>query len=224
MLFLQRKRNRADHRNKDNGSSFVRYMAASPRTPRPRFAEALRDAARFAQSMGVPRSRLTHGRDAASLVAETEADAELCVAALLHDVTEHQIDDERLDAVRSAFGERVARIVGWCADNGTHPLPPFRGLDEFRVAELWCATRDVVVVAVADTVAAVRDLTERLSRGPVDAVASPVTAGTTAWFLSELAQAAEGRLPNHTLAAALDDAVGSLCAALRTHAPLSAAS
>lgn len=198
-------------------------MAVHARTSRLRFPEALREAARFAEDLGVASAQTAHAREAALLVAECEADLELAVAAQLHDIAEHQIDDERLNAVRSSYGDRVARVVAWCADNGTHPLPPFRGLDEFRVAELLCATRDVVVVAAADTAVAVRALTDRLSSGPVDAVASPQTAAATAWFLSEVAAMVGHRLRGHALATMLDAAVASLCNRLRAAATLSAA-
>ncbi|HVL88952.1 MAG TPA: HD domain-containing protein [Actinomycetota bacterium] len=189
-----------------------------------RFAEALREAALWVSERGVARPRLAHGRLAATLVVETEADPELAVAALLHDVAEHEIDDARMRAVRDRFGERVARVVAWCSENGTHPMPPFRGLDEYRVAELLCATRDTLVVAAADTVAALRILVDDLGRGPVEAVSSPATAAAAIWFLGEVAGAIQDRLPGHALAAETVAVTAVVTTALSRRAPLSAAS
>lgn len=182
---------------------------------RERFDEALRVAARFAGSLGRSPARRDHAHAAASLVIETEADEELAVAAMMHDVTEGAIDDVRLRAVRDRFGERVAHVVAWCGDNGTHPMPPFRGLDEVRIAELLCATRDVLVVAAADTLSAVRVLMADCASGPVPAVSSNATADAMQWFLSEADAVFRDRLRGHVLTLKLSRAIADIAPVLR---------
>lgn len=179
-----------------------------------RYEEAVRRAARFAGSLGRSPVRRDHAHDTAALVMETEADGELAVAAVLHDVTEGAIDDASLGAVRDQFGERVARVVAWCGENGTHPMPPFRGLDEVRIAELLCATRDVLVVAAADTLSAVRRLRRDLTAGTVAAVASRGTADSMQWFLREADAVFQDRLPHHALTAALSGEIDGLAPTL----------
>lgn len=177
---------------------------------RDRFDEAVRGAARFAGSVGRSPARRDHAHDAAALVIETEADEELAVAAVLHDVTEGAIDDAGLRAVRDRFGERVARIVAWCGENGTHPMPPFRGLDEVRIAELLCATRDILIVAAADTLSAVRRLRRDLAAGTVAAVASRGTADSMRWFMREADAVFRDRLSRHALTVALTGEIEKL--------------
>ncbi|HEX9695059.1 MAG TPA: HD domain-containing protein [Actinomycetota bacterium] len=188
-----------------------------------RFDEALIAAARRASSFGYSPRRLGHARAAATLVMQTEADPELAVAALLHDAAEGAIDDERVRGIRGAFGDRVARVVAWCSEHGTHPMPPFRGLDESRVAELLCATRDQMIVAAADTVAAVRTLIVDLARGPVEAVSSPSTADSMSWFMNEVRVALDDRLVGHRLSAEAASAIDALAARLRIASPFAAA-
>lgn len=189
----------------------------------PRFAEALRRAALFSRLLGIAPARSTHAADAALLVARTEADENLVIAALLHDIAENTIDDSRVAAVRSWFGERASRVVAWCGEHGTHPMPPFRGLDEYRVAELMCATRDVLIVAAADTAVAYRALSDAMTRGRVDAVASDATADATMWFAAEVSLVLRDRLRGHPLAAEVTDAAASLRASLARRMPLNRA-
>lgn len=205
-------------RNKDIQDSFERVMTMALRAfehEDDRFEEAVRRAARFAGSLGRSPMRRAHAHDAAALVIQTEADSELAVAAMMHDLAEGAIDDACVDAVREQFGERVARVVAWCGENGTHPMPPFRGLDEFRIAELLCATRDVLIVAAVDTLSAVRQLRRDLQAGTVAAVASRGTAESMHWFMREADAVFRDRLRGHSLTGALSGEIEALAGLLQ---------
>src|SRR5215468_3319350 len=69
---------------------------------------------------------VSHLLAVASLVLEDGGDEDEAIAALLHDAVEDQGGDQRLNDVRSRFGDRVAAIVESCSDSSEQPKPPWR--------------------------------------------------------------------------------------------------
>lgn len=68
---------------------------------------------------------LSHLLGVTSIVLDDGGDEDDAIAALLHDVAEDHGGRERLDDVRSRFGDKVARIVEACTDSWTTPKEPW---------------------------------------------------------------------------------------------------
>ena len=69
-----------------------------------------------------------------ALVIETGGDEDETIAALLHDAAEDQGGRERLEDIRSRFGDRVADIVAACSDTFEDPKPPWKPRKEAFLA------------------------------------------------------------------------------------------
>src|SRR5438128_1790938 len=63
-----------------------------------------------------------------ALVLGDDGDEDDAIAALLHDAAEDQGGRERLEDIRSRFGQRVAGILEACSDTFETPKPPWRGV------------------------------------------------------------------------------------------------
>lgn len=171
--------------------------------------KALIKASEFARTVAARNE--AHRLAVGSLVLERTGDVELSIGALMHDVAEGAVNDQIAHAVENMFGPRVARVVGVCSDNGSHPEPPFRDLDEARVAELFCSNRDCLIVAAADAMCALEaSRTAWASSGT-----SPRVIESSIWFWRELSAAIEDRLHGWSLAREFRDAVLELDDAMR---------
>jgi GTP pyrophosphokinase len=93
-----------------------------------RFETAVRYAmtAHHGQSRkGTDTPYMSHLLGVASIVLDGGGDEDDAIAALLHDVAEDHGGRQRLDDVRSRFGDKVARIVEACTDSWTTPKEPW---------------------------------------------------------------------------------------------------
>jgi (p)ppGpp synthase/HD superfamily hydrolase len=68
---------------------------------------------------------LGHLMGVSSIVLDDGGSEDEAVAALLHDAAEDHGGRERLDDIRSRFGDAVARIVEDCTDSWDTPKPPW---------------------------------------------------------------------------------------------------
>src|SRR2546422_5576183 len=69
---------------------------------------------------------LAHLLGVASIALEYGADEDEAIAALLHDAVEDAGGHERLEDIRSRFGQNVAEIVAGCTDAYVVPKPPWK--------------------------------------------------------------------------------------------------
>lgn len=97
---------------------------------------------------GIP--YIAHLLAVAALVAEDGGSETEVIAALLHDAPEDQGGLERLEDIRTRFGEDVARIVADCSDTFEVPKPPWRARKEAYLTHLQTAMADVLRVSAAD--------------------------------------------------------------------------
>ncbi len=102
----------------------------------------------FRKGSGVP--YIAHLLGVASIALEYGADEDQAIAALLHDAVEDQGGLERLEDIRSRFGERVAGIVADCTDSHVIPKPPWRERKEQYVASLDGKPAASLLVSLAD--------------------------------------------------------------------------
>jgi GTP pyrophosphokinase len=92
-----------------------------------------------------------------AIALEHGADEDEAIGALLHDAVEDAGGKARLDDIRAAFGDRVARIVEGCTDTDVTPKPPWQARKEQYVAHLESETnRSVLLVSAADKLANTR--------------------------------------------------------------------
>ena len=105
---------------------------------------------------------LAHLLAAAALVLEDGGDEDEAIAALLHDAAEDHGGRERLDEIRSRFGERVARIVEDCTDSWETPKRSWLDRKREYVEHAHTLSPSSLRVAAADKVhnayAILRDL------------------------------------------------------------------
>jgi hypothetical protein len=73
------------------------------------------------------------------------------IAALLHDAVEDAGGEDRLRALRSRFGDSVARVVAGCSDTDQDPKPPWRERKEAYIRRLKTeADASTLRVSLAD--------------------------------------------------------------------------
>ena len=123
--------------------------------PSERFEEALlyavRTHAHQARKGGtVP--YLAHLFGVASLVMEDGGSEDETIAALLHDAAEDQGRQERLDDIRSRFGDQVAELVRECSESLEEPRPPWHQRKAAYVAHLATASPGALRVSIADKI------------------------------------------------------------------------
>lgn len=124
-----------------------------PVTLSDRFDEALVFAARIHRKQrrkGGDLPYAGHLLGVASIVLEEGGDEDQAIAALLHDAVEDQGGLPRLEEVRQRFGNRVEAIVEGCSDSFTEDKPPWRERKELYLSHLGTASRDVLLVSIAD--------------------------------------------------------------------------
>ena len=101
---------------------------------------------------------IAHLMGVASLVLEFGGDADLAIAALLHDVVEDCGGAPMLKEIRRRFGSRVAKIVDGCTDSDTYPKPPWRERKETYIQHLKTADAETRLVSAADKLNNVRSI------------------------------------------------------------------
>lgn len=125
-------------------------MVAGVPTYSPRFDAALNMSARaHARQLrkGTDIPYLTHPVHVAFLLARHDAEEDVCIAALLHDLVEDT--EVSLGEIERAFGGRVAAIVDGCSEpRGDYGLWEHR--KEHTIESLRTAPADVRAVACAD--------------------------------------------------------------------------
>jgi (p)ppGpp synthase/HD superfamily hydrolase len=93
---------------------------------------------------------IAHLLSVCALVLENGGDEDEAIAALLHDAIEDQGGAPTCEAIRGAFGDRVAAIVIACSDTDETPKPPWRQRKEAYLAHLPEATPSARLVSAAD--------------------------------------------------------------------------
>jgi (p)ppGpp synthase/HD superfamily hydrolase len=93
---------------------------------------------------------LSHLLGVASLVVEEGGTEAQAIGALLHDAVEDQGGLERLEDIRTRFGDEVAEIVLACTDSTEEPKPPWRARKESYLAHLPVAPPAALPVSLAD--------------------------------------------------------------------------
>ena len=139
----------------------------------------------FAHLLAVTAIALEHG-----------ADEDVAIAALLHDAVEDQGGPPTRAEIARRFGERVATIVDGCTDTDEHPKPPWRARKEAYLERLADEPAEVRLIAAADKLHNLRDLTAAL-RSQGDAVWSDFRGGRdgTLWYHQSVLTALDGRVP-----------------------------
>jgi GTP pyrophosphokinase len=107
---------------------------------------------------------INHLMAVAANVAEYGGDETQVIAGLLHDAVEDQGGRPRLDDIRRAFGDEVARLVEACTDTFEDPKPPWRGRKEAYLAHLREAPESVLLVSAADKLHNARTIVADLRR------------------------------------------------------------
>lgn len=85
-----------------------------------------------------------------ALVIENGGDDDQAIAALLHDSVEDQGGLDTLEVIRERFGDRVARMVLELSDATELPKPPWRQRKLDYLAHLPQASRDTLLISLAD--------------------------------------------------------------------------
>lgn len=93
---------------------------------------------------------MAHTLAVLSIVLEHGGDEDEAVAAVLHDGPEDCGGQERLDDIRTIFGDRVADIVLGCTDTLEHPKPPWKPRKMAYIAHAAAAARSTCLVSAAD--------------------------------------------------------------------------
>jgi (p)ppGpp synthase/HD superfamily hydrolase len=118
-----------------------------------RFEDALQYAARLhatQERKGSETPYIAHLLAVTAIVLEHGGDEDEAIAALLHDAAEDQGGRQTLDATRSRYGDRVARIVEECTDSFETPKRPWIERKTDYIAHLRQASPSVRLVAAAD--------------------------------------------------------------------------
>jgi (p)ppGpp synthase/HD superfamily hydrolase len=134
---------------------------ATPSPLGPRFADALRFAARAhaAQTRkGKSTPYVAHLLAVTAMVIEAGGDEDAAIAALLHDAVEDQGGRPMLERIRRRFGERVAGIVLECTDAEVVPKPPWRERKEAYVAGIAHKSREGLLVSLCDKIHNAREI------------------------------------------------------------------
>ena len=118
-----------------------------------KFEEALLYAARLHRDQtrkGTDIPYITHLLAVAAIVGENGGTEDEVVAALLHDAPEDQGGEERLEDIRTRFGDAVAETVAGCTDTYEEPKPAWRQRKEAYVKRMASAPVSVRLVSAAD--------------------------------------------------------------------------
>ena len=178
-----------------------------------RFEEALTYAARLHRDQtrkGSEVPYVTHLLAVAAIVGENGGTEDEVVAALLHDTPEDQGGKERLEEIRTRYGDEVAEIVDGCTDAYEEPKPPWRPRKEAYVARMASAPASVRLVSSADKLHNARSVLADL-RTVGDALWARFNGGKagTLWYHRALVMAFAAAGPN-AVVEGLDRVVGEI--------------
>ncbi len=126
-----------------------------------RFTRALAYAARLHARQwrkGTDKPYIGHLMSVASIVIAYGGDAEMAIAALLHDAVEDQSGRKRLREIQKKFGKRVARIVDGCTDSYEKPKAPWLERKRGYIARVAAEGADTQLVSAADKLSNARDI------------------------------------------------------------------
>ena len=118
-----------------------------------RFDDALAYASRIHRAQrrkGADIPYVSHLLGVAAIAIENGATEDQAIAALLHGAVEDQGGAERLEDIRTRYGEKVARIVADCTDSDLEPKPPWRARKEAYLASLAHKPAASLEVSLAD--------------------------------------------------------------------------
>jgi GTP pyrophosphokinase len=105
---------------------------------------------------------MAHLLGVCSIALEYGANETEAIAALLHDAVEDQGGLERLEDIRSRFGNDVAEIVIGCTDSFQTPKPPWEERKRAYLAHLPNASGSILLISASDKLynaqATLRDL------------------------------------------------------------------
>ena len=137
---------------------------------------------------GVP--YVTHLLTVAAIVGENGGTEDEAVAALLHDGPEDKGGKERLEDIKSRFGDAVAEIVDGCTDTYEDPKPAWRPRKEAYVEHMRAASAPVRLVSSADKLHNARSILADL-RSLGDDLWDRFTGGKegTLWYYRALVEA-----------------------------------
>lgn len=154
---------------------------------------------------------IVHPQSVADLVARYIADEEVIAAAWLHDAAEDGGGEPTLEAIREAFGGRVAGIVAACSDTFETPKPRWRPRKERFVESLRSADSAVKLVVAADKTHNAKSLAASLQRDG-SKTWDAFTGGRegTLWYYDAVYDALAQDW-NHAILAELSDAISALC-------------
>ena len=93
---------------------------------------------------------VTHLLAVAAIVGENEGTESEVVAALLHDAPEDRGGKDRLEDIRSRYGDEVAEIVDGCTDTYENPKPDWWPRKEAYINHVAKAPPSVRLVSAAD--------------------------------------------------------------------------
>lgn len=93
---------------------------------------------------------LAHLLGVASIALEYEANEDEAISALLHDAVEDAGGLDRLEDIKSRFGEHVAEIVAECTDAYVVPKPPWRERKKKYIEHITQASKSARLVSAAD--------------------------------------------------------------------------
>ena len=118
-----------------------------------RFDDALAYASRIHRTQyrkGTTIPYVSHVLAVSSLTLQYGGDEDQAIGALLHDAAEDQGGQDRLDDIRSRFGDAVASIVADCTDSWVEPKPVWRARKEQYIASLAHKPERSLLVSLAD--------------------------------------------------------------------------
>jgi len=93
---------------------------------------------------------ISHLIGVAAIALEQGGTEDEAIAAILHDAVEDKGGKERLEDIRSKFGEKVATIVDGCTDSYTNPKEDWWPRKEEYIAHLPESDPSVRLVSAAD--------------------------------------------------------------------------
>ena len=133
---------------------------------------------------------VTHLLAVAAIVGENEGTESEVVAALLHDAPEDRGGKDRLEDIRSRYGDEVAEIVDGCTDTYENPKPDWRPRKEAYIDHVAKAPPSVRLVSAADKLHNARSILADL-RAVGDELWDRFTGGKdgTLWYYRALVEA-----------------------------------
>ena len=136
---------------------------------------------------------VTHLLAVAAIVGENGGTEDEVVAALLHDTPEDQGGKDRLEEIRTRYGDEVAEIVDGCTDTYEDPKPDWLPRKEAYVAHMAEAPPSVRLVSAADKLHNARSILADL-RAVGDELWDRFTGGRegTLWYYRALVEAYAG--------------------------------